>query len=101
MPQSVIIRFSEFGLHLGTRMEGQIIREKIISFLQEGNKITFDLKGVDIISNSFADECFAKLTLSFDLPTIKAMTHFQNVNDFNRAVIANSFRERLLQAHYA
>lgn len=53
------------------------------------------MRGVEVVSNSFADECFAKLTLDFDLPTLKALTHFENVSDFNRAVIANSFRERL------
>lgn len=99
MTQAVTIRFFEFGIHLGTRVEGQIIREKILSHLLEGHKVTFDLKGVEVVSNSFADECFAKLTLNFELPTIKSMTHFQNVSDFNRAVIANSFRERLIQAH--
>ena len=97
MPQSVIIRFSDHGIHLGTRVEGQVLREKILALLQSGDIVVFDLQGVEVVSNSFADECFAKLTLDFDLPTLKAKTHFQNVSEFNRAVIANSFRERLIQ----
>jgi hypothetical protein len=94
---NVIIEFKNISSQLGTRIEGESIRKNIVVSLHNNEKVIFDLAGVDIMSNSFADECFAKLTLFFNLETIKEFTHFQNASPFIRAVIANSFKERLSQ----
>ena len=54
------IKFLEFGSSLGTRDLGSKIREEIEKSIDRDEKVIFDLKGMEIISNSFADECFAK-----------------------------------------
>ncbi|WDF77124.1 STAS-like domain-containing protein [Mucilaginibacter sp. KACC 22773] len=93
------IAFSHTGRQLSTRVAGAALREKIIEGIENDQKIIFDFAGVDIVSNSFADECFAKLMLHFDLPVVKEHTTFQNASPFIKAVIANSFKERLQAMH--
>lgn len=91
------IQFKNIGLHLGTRVHGADVRSDIIIAMNTSDKVVFDLAEVETLSNSFADECFAKLTLFFSMDVIKEKTTFVNVSDFNRAVIANSFKARLSQ----
>lgn len=95
------ILFSTFGKHLSTRMDGAIVRERIVKGIAEDQWIELDFDGVEVVSNSFADECFAKLMLEFDLPKVKAHTTFKNASPFIKAVIANSFKERLQTMHKA
>jgi len=89
------------GRHLSTRLEGKAVREQILDLIEKRQKIVFDFHDVEIISNSFADECFAKLMLDFELPTVKAHTTFENATPFIKEVIANSFKERLHALHSA
>ena len=93
------IAFSHTGRQLSTRVAGAALRKRIIEEIEKQEKIVFDFSGVDIVSNSFADECFAKLMLHFDLPVVKEHTTFKNASPFIRAVIANSFKERLQAMH--
>ena len=93
------ITFLQTGRQLSTRVAGAALRKKIIIGIERQEKIVFDFSGVDIVSNSFADECFAKLMLHFDLPIVKEYTTFQNASPFIKAVIANSFKERLQAMH--
>ncbi|HEK21111.1 STAS-like domain-containing protein [Mucilaginibacter sp. HC2] len=93
------IEFSHIGKQLSTRVAGAAMRKQIIQGIEKKEKIVFDFSGVDIVSNSFADECFAKLMIHFDLPVVKEHTTFQNASPFIKAVIANSFKERLQAIH--
>jgi|SRR5699024_3535206 len=93
------ILFSHKGKHLSTRMEGELFRHKIESAIERGENLRLDFKGVEVVSNSFADECFAKLIFSFDLFKVKEHTTFVNASPFIKAVIANSFKERLQALH--
>ena len=93
------IEFSHIGKQLSTRVAGASVRNTIISSIEKNEKVIFDFSNVEIVSNSFADECFAKLMIDFDLPRIKAHTTFQNASPFIKAVIANSFKERLQALH--
>lgn len=89
------IKFLEFGSSLGTRDLGSKIREEIEKSIDRDEKVIFDLKGMDIISNSFADECFAKLLLKFDFDTIKSKTSFINGNNDNTKIILKAFKDRM------
>ncbi|NNV55058.1 STAS-like domain-containing protein [Limnovirga soli] len=91
----MLIEFGQIGTHLGTRFAGASVREKIISSFGETDKFVFDFTGVETVSNSFADECFAKLIFNFEMEYIKGKTTFQNASPFIKAVIANAFKERL------
>ncbi|NVM64469.1 hypothetical protein FHW88_002758 [Mucilaginibacter sp. SG538B] len=93
------IEFSHIGKQLSTRVAGSAMRKQIIRGIEKNEKIVFDFSGVEIVSNSFADECFAKLMIHFDLPVVKKHTTFQNASPFIKAVIANSFKERLQMIH--
>ena len=93
----MLIEFGHIGTHLGTRFAGASVREKIISSFDDTDKFVFDFAGVETVSNSFADECFAKLIFNFEMDEIKSKTTFQNASPFIKAVIANSFKERLSQ----
>lgn len=89
--------FKEFGSSLGTRFLGLNIRNKILQDLNAGNRVVFDFEGVELISNSFADECFGKLLLNFDLNFIKANTTFRNLNKDIVRVVKYAIMERETQ----
>lgn len=49
--------------------------------LLEGNeRVVPNFTGVDVVSNSFADECIAKLLLTMPLAELKAHTTFRGLN---------------------
>jgi hypothetical protein len=89
------IEFGIYGTHIGTRFAGASVREKIERNFESVDKFIFDFTGVETLSNSFADECFAKLIFKFEMVDIKDKTTFEGANPFIKAVIANAFKERL------
>lgn len=88
------IIFRDISSSLGTRQLGAKIREDIERTISLNDDVCFDFEGVDVVSNSFADECFGKLLLRFDVHFIKQHTAFINANDFVKRVITSSFRQR-------
>jgi hypothetical protein len=91
------IEFGSIGTHLGTRFAGASVREKIERNFESVDKFIFDFVGVETLSNSFADECFAKLIFKFEMSDIKEKTTFEGANPFIKAVIANAYKDRLSQ----
>ncbi|MBR1804154.1 MAG: STAS-like domain-containing protein [Muribaculaceae bacterium] len=93
--KTVFLKFNKFGTNLGTRQLGAQAREELVSLLNTSNKVVLDFEGVNVVSNSFADECLGKLLLSMSLDDIKAATTFHGLNDFARHNIAVALRRRL------
>lgn len=62
-----MIEFGHIGTHLGTRFAGASVREKILADFDEVERFVFDFSGVETVSNSFADECFAKLIFTKEM----------------------------------
>lgn len=91
-----IFKFNQFGQNLGTRLLGAEVREKLMPFLEGSEKVVLDFEGIDVVSNSFADECLAKLLLIMPLDELKKKTTFRGLNDFARKNIALAFKRRLL-----
>ena len=60
----VTFSFREFGENLGTRQLGQQVRERLMPLLEGDERVVLDFTGVDVVSNSFADECFASQVLN-------------------------------------
>ncbi|MBP3253670.1 MAG: STAS-like domain-containing protein [Bacteroidales bacterium] len=89
-----IFKFKDFGENLGTRMLGSMAREKLLPLILNNDKVVLDFEGVDVVSNSFADECIAKLLLQMPLEELKQKTTFANVNDFAKKNIALSLKRR-------
>lgn len=91
----VTFKFNQFGEYLGTRMLGVSVREQLLPLINSGEKVVLDFEGVDVVSNSFADECLAKLLLTMSLDDLKQRTTFRGLNDFAKKNIALAFKRRL------
>ena len=76
----VTFSFIDYGENLGTRPLGRQVREKLMPLLEQNERVVLDFTGVDVVSNSFADECIAKLLLTMPLAELKARTTFRGLN---------------------
>ena len=88
--------FNKYGSDLTTRILGEKVRKELLCEISKSSteKIALDFEGVDIVTNSFADECLAKLLYSMPLNELKAKTTFINVTDSVRRFIAFAFQRR-------
>lgn len=91
----VTFSFREYGEHLGTRQLGKKVSEQLWPLVTGDEKVCLDFEGVDVVSNSFADECIAKLLLKMSLDELKQRTTFSGLNDFARKNIALALKRRL------
>ena len=89
-------RFITVGENLGTRKLGEETRNKLLPLLLGEGQVVLDLEGVNVVSNSFADECLAKLLLIMPLEELKKKTTFRGLNDFARKNISVAFKRRYL-----
>lgn len=92
----VTFSFREYGENLGTRQLGQQVREKLMSLLAGDERVVLDFTGVDVVSNSFADECIAKLLLTMPLSELKARTTFRGLNPLASESVLTALRRRHL-----
>ena len=76
----VDFKFIEYGTDFGTRDMGQKLRQKLLPLIKENDKVVLDFTGVNVVSNSFADECIAKLLLEMPLDELKQHTTFKGLN---------------------
>ena len=84
------ILFKDISSSLGTRDLGEKVRIKIINKIQENDKVFLDFSGVDVVTNSFADECFRKLRESINNDVFKSKIAFINANDLVQRVIISA-----------
>jgi hypothetical protein len=56
-------RLLQLGRHLSSRERARHLREEVLRYVQNPEKITVDLSGVRSVSDSFADEFFAVLVV--------------------------------------
>ncbi|HIX03499.1 MAG TPA: STAS-like domain-containing protein [Candidatus Odoribacter faecigallinarum] len=89
-------KFVTIGENLGTRVLGEKVRNMLLPMILGNEKVVLDFEGVNVVSNSFADECLAKLLLSMPLEELKRRTTFRGVNNFVRKNIAVAFKRRML-----
>lgn len=90
-----IFKFATINENLGTRQLGEKVRSQLLELIRENDKVVLDFSGVNVVSNSFADECLAKLLFTMSLDELKQRTTFTGLNDFARKNIAIAFRRRL------
>lgn len=76
----VEFKFKKYGTNFGTRDMGQKLRQKLLPLINGNEKVVLDFTGVNVVSNSFADECIAKLLLEMPLDKLKKHTTFQGLN---------------------
>ena len=84
------IIFGNIGSSLGTRDLGAKIRLDIIEKINTNDKVFLDFSGVDVVTNSFADECFRKLREAVKDEIFKRKITFINTNDFVQRVIISA-----------
>lgn len=87
--------FVTINENLGTRQLGERVRSLLLELIKENDKVVLDFTGVNVVSNSFADECLAKLLFTMSLEELKQRTTFRGLNEFARKNIAIAFRRRL------
>jgi len=76
----VEFKFIQYGTDFGTRDMGQKLRQKLLPLIKDNDKVVLDFTGVNVVSNSFADECIAKLLLEMPLDELKQHTTFKGLN---------------------
>jgi len=90
----VTFSFKQFGENLGTRQLGKEAREKLMPLLNGDDKVVLDFTGIDVVSNSFADECIAKLLMDMPLETLKARTTFKGLNPLAENCVLTAIKRR-------
>ena len=76
----VEFKFIDYGTDFGTRYMGQKLREKLLPLIKGDERVVLDFTGVNVVSNSFADECIAKLLLEMPLAELKQRTTLRGLN---------------------
>ena len=92
----VTFSFREFGQNLGTRPLGKRVREQLLPLIEQNERVVLDFTGVDVVSNSFADECIAKLLLEMPLSELKNRTTFRGLNSIASESVLTALRRRHL-----
>ena len=88
--------FREYGENLGTRPLGKRVREQLMPLLEQDERVVLDFTGVNVVSNSFADECIAKLLLTMPLSDLKAHTTFRGLNPVASESVLTALQRRHL-----
>lgn len=88
--------FREYGENLGTRPLGKRVREQLFPLIEQNERVVLDFTGVNVVSNSFADECIAKLLLVMPLAELKLRTTFCGLNPIASDSVLTALRRRHL-----
>lgn len=92
----VTFSFRDYGENLGTRQLGSQVRERLMPLLKGDDVVVLDFTGVNVVSNSFADECIAKLLLTMSLAELKARTTFKGLNPLASESVLTALKRRHL-----
>jgi len=92
----VTFEFIQFGKDLGTRQLGEKVRSVLRPLLDTEDKVVLDFTGVNVVSNSFADECIAKLLLEIPLEELKKHTTFRGLNPIAHTCVLAALQRRNL-----
>ena len=90
----VTFSFREYGENLGTRPLGKRVREQLMPLLEQNERIVLDFTGVNVVSNSFADECIAKLLLTMPLSELNSRTTFRGLNPIASESVLTALQRR-------
>ncbi len=90
----VVFKFADFGAILVTRNLGAHVREKLIDTLSKADKVVLNFDGVEMVGNSFADECLGKLLLDFSLEELQRKTTFHGLEGMSKISVSAALRRR-------
>ena len=86
------LKMNKFGKTLGLRLIGKEICQQIIPVISREEKIILDFKGVDMLTDSCADEIFTTLIHQYGFDTFKKFTGFSNYNKQIENIILNKIQ---------
>lgn len=92
----VTFSFLQFGEDLGTRQLGQRARELLVPLIEQNDLVVLDFSGVNVVSNSFADECIAKILLTMPLDELKKHTTFRGLNPIASESVLTALQRRYI-----
>lgn len=92
----VTFSFLQFGEYLGTRQLGQRARGLLVPLIEQNDLVVLDFTGVNVVSNSFADECIAKLLLTMPLDELKKHTTFRGLNPIASENVLTALQRRYI-----
>lgn len=90
----VEFKFSEYGTNFGTREQGAMLRAKLLPLIKGNERVILNFEGVNVVTNSFADECIAKLLLEMPLHELKARTTFRALTPMANTSILVALQRR-------
>ena len=79
---------------MGTRLLGAQIRADLRPLLDGDDKVVLDFSGIDTVTNSFADECIAKLLLEMPLEELKSRTTFTGYSPLTERCILTALKRK-------
>lgn len=93
----IIFCMSKESSSFGSRVAGKPVRTKLSNLLRmgRGEKIYIDLKGIPIMSSSFADEAFGKLFLEAGPIAFMQRFEFVNVMETVQQLINKAIAQRM------
>ncbi|MCK9374697.1 MAG: STAS-like domain-containing protein [Syntrophobacterales bacterium] len=80
-----------------TREDGQIINDMIVHSWEREERIVIDFSNILIASVSFLDEAFGKLSFYFPKEILIKKLYFDNIQDYDRALLNDIFISRYHQ----
>lgn len=86
--------FSRFGTDFGTREMGCKIRNELLAVLSDNKRVALDFTNVNVVSNSFADECIAKLLFGIPLQELKKQITFCGLSQMAERSILVALQRR-------
>lgn len=97
----IVFKFINYGTDFGSTVLGQKLREMLLPLINGNDKVVLDFTGVNVVSNSFADECIAKLLLEMSLAELKRRTTFRGLNPLaeRSVLVALQRRYKVLSAN--
>ena len=96
-----IVKVSEHGKNLGTRLDGRLIRHEISNkiSISVDVKVIIDFSDVKMISGSFADECIGQLVTDYGFESIRNKISIRNSNENVTLILKQAIKERLIRMH--
>lgn len=94
-PGTLEFKFSQFGTDFGTREMGAKIREQIRPIIEKNESVVLDFSNVNVVSNSFADECIAKFLLDYTLSQLRNHISFKGLNEMAGRSILVALQRRM------
>jgi len=80
-----------------TREDGQVINDMIVQAWDIEERIVIDFSNILIASVSFLDEAFGKLSFYFPKDILIKKLYFDNIQDYDRALLNDIFISRYHQ----